>query len=218
MAFLANPVVQANLRAVLVVSQDVSTSFNRGVRFISSKMVVVDKLVASASAPLQQITGTFLPGKVRALLGQAIAATGNQFVQQIDISAAAMAKVVMDQAAKLLVKPVSGTNKVPTTPAPLPPATRSALPPLDAADRAVAEFAGDHPDLLVPTNNVVNDSVWGDTDWISGPKSEDNNSAGALTAGLLVAGFLTPSWLRDHLSRKARDRRFMTRFKSGSED
>ena len=218
MAFLANPVVQANLRAILVVSQDVSSSFNRGVRFISSKMAVVDKLVASASAPLQQITGTVLPGKVRALLGQAISATGNQFVQQIDISAAAMAKVVMDQAAKLLVKPVSGTDKVPATPAPVPPATRSALPPLDAADRAVAEFAGDHPDLLVPTNNVVNDSVWGDTDWISGPQSENNDSAGALTAGLLVAGFLTPSWLRDHLSRKARDRRFMTPFKSEGED
>ncbi|MFN5330067.1 MAG: Ig-like domain-containing protein [Planctomycetota bacterium] len=215
MVFLSNPVVQANLRAVFVISQDVSSSLNRGVRFITSKIAVVDKLVASASAPLQQITGTVLPGKVRVLLSNVLVTTGNQFVQQIDISAAAMAKVVMDQAAKLLVKPVSGADKLPSTPpAPVPAAPRSAVPPMGAMDRAVAEFAGDHPDLLATTDAVVDDSVWGDTEWICGPETNDKNGAGALTAALLVAGFLTPAWLRDHLARKANDRRPITRLDS----
>jgi hypothetical protein len=215
MVFLSNPVVQANLRAVFVISQDVSSSLNRGVRFITSKIAVVDKLVASASAPLQQITGTVLPGKVRVLLSNVLVTTGNQFVQQIDISAAAMAKVVMDQAAKLLVKPVSGADKLPSTPpAPVPAVPRSAVPPMGAMDRAVAEFAGDHPDLLATTDAVVDDSVWGNTEWICGPESNDKNGAGALTAALLVAGFLTPAWLRDHLARKANDRRPITRLDS----
>jgi hypothetical protein len=200
---------------VIVISQDVSSSLNRGVRFITSKIAVVDKLVASASAPLQQITGTVLPGKVRVLLSNVLVTTGNQFVQQIDISAAAMAKVVMDQAAKLLVKPVSGADKLPSTPpAPVPAVPRSAVPPMGAMDRAVAEFAGDHPDLLATTDAVVDDSVWGNTEWICGPESNDKNGAGALTAALLVAGFLTPAWLRDHLARKANDRRPITRLDS----
>jgi parallel beta-helix repeat protein len=209
LGFLANPAVQANIRAVATVGQDVATSMVRGARFVGSKVPMVEKLVASAASPLTAITGAVVPAKVSGALAKAVTGTLVELTRQADSTAAALVKAIGGQASKFSTRPAGGA----VNPKPMPGA-RSEAPRPDARDLVAAELAGTHPALLEGSRAEINDAVWGDVAWMAPVEDKSGHDVeSAITAGLVVTGFMTPGWMRDQLAGASRPRQPVARLK-----
>ena len=147
----------------------------------------------------------------RDAVAKAVTGTVIELTRQMDVTAAALAKALGGQAAKFSAKPETG----PAGGAKPAPGARSEAPKTDAKDLVAAEWAGNHPDLLVGSETAVDDAVWRETDWmVSVDDSRKQSTAGAITAGLLVAGFLTPGWVRDQMASVERQRKPVARLKN----
>jgi len=209
LGFLANPAVQANIRAVATVGQDVATSMIRGARFVGSKVPMVERLVASAASPLTAITGAVVPAQVSGALAKAVTGTLVELTRQADSTAAALAKAIGGQASKFSTRPAGGA----VNPKPMPGA-RSEAPRPDARDLVAAELAGTHPALLEGSRAEINDAVWGDVAWMAPVEDKGRHDVeGAITAGLVVTGFMTPGWMKDQLAGASRPRQPVARIK-----